>query len=602
MSRLLIVLVIVCNVGAALSQAPDTRAWYHQQAAAEKQVVVLNNARGLVPVQSLLSLSVAVIHNTCRHAGVFDSIVRKYVPATAFEAGGLKGQAAFDSLHDQLKYYNLLVVELSEDSRFDAAFLSFLQREAVDNRVFCILSGSGKNLAYLDNVHAPVIWYNSDVAAGASCAAQVLFGGAAATSRLDATYSSHYIKGSGYTTAKTRLGYGVPETAGISSNRLLAVDSIMQEAIAAKATPGAVIAVVKNGTLIFSKAYGKHTYDGAVPTVADDIFDLASVTKISATTLAAMQLYHAQRLRLDSPISAYIARTGTIADKKDIRIQEVLLHQAGFVPFIPFYEQMQPGDCSRDSSTAYPIKVADGYFVRAGYFNEVMWPAMLQAPVTTRGKYVYSDLSMYYMKEVIEEIAHRPLQEYVLDTFYKLLGLQATGYLPRTRFDKNRIIPTVEKDGWFRDMPVWGYVHDPGAAMAGGVSGHAGLFANANDLAILFQMVLNKGIYGGKRYFSAATVNLFTSRQSAVSRRGLGFDRYDPDTTQHYPSALASPQTFGHTGYTGTAVWIDPASDMVFIFLSNRVYPIDVGRGAPLMKLNVRGRIMDVFYRAMQNN
>lgn len=590
-------IVMACRVPA---QVPATQAWYTQQAYAEKQVVVLNNAKGAVPVRSLLSLSVAVLHNGCRHAAVFDSIVRKYVPAVAFDVTAVNSEAAFDSLHDQLKYYNLLVVELSEDSRLDAAFLSFLQREAGDSRVFYILGGSGKKLSLLDGISAPVIWYNQDNAAGASCAAQVLFGGVAAVNRLDARYSARYTKGSGYTTIATRLGYAVPETVHMNSRRLLAVDTIMAEAIAAKAAPGGVIAVVKNGRVVFSKAYGKHTYDGIEPVVTDDIFDLASVTKIAATTLAAMRLYDAHQLSIDSPLSAYIARTRAIADKKDIRVKEVLLHQAGFVPFIPFYEQMKPGDCSKDSSAAYSTKVADGYFVRANYFNEVMWPAMLQAPAATRGKYVYSDLSMYYMKEVIEETAHRPLQAYMPDTFYKQLGLQATGYLPRTRFDKNRIIPTVEKDGWFRDMPLQGYVHDPGAAMAGGVSGHAGLFANANDLAILFQMVLNKGVYGGERYLKAATVELFTARQSAVSRRGLGFDRYDPDTAQHYPSSLASPQTYGHTGYTGTAVWVDPASELIFIFLSNRVYPVDVGRGAPLMKLNIRGRIMDEFYRAME--
>lgn len=220
---------------------------------------------------------------------------------------------------------------------------------------------------------------------------------------------------------------------------------------------------------------------------------------------------------------------------------------------------------------------------------------MLNTKLQIRGKYEYSDLSMYFMKEVIEQLAAEPLDKYVLDEFYKPLGMQTAGFTPRNRFDRRRIVPT-EQDTYFRKTLLEGYVHDQGASMAGGVAGHAGLFASANDLAILCQMFLNCGTYGGTEYFKPETVQLFTKRQSSRSRRALGFDGWDPETKK-YPSMLASPQTYGHTGYTGTCVWIDPAKNLVYIFLSNRVHPRVTDK---LSALRIRPRIQDVIYEAIE--
>jgi CubicO group peptidase (beta-lactamase class C family) len=230
------------------------------------------------------------------------------------------------------------------------------------------------------------------------------------------------------------------------------------------------------------------------------------------------------------------------------------------------------------------------------YYKDVMWSQMLNSPVKTEGKYVYSDLSMYFMKEIVETITQQPLESYVRQNFYEPLGLQTTGYNPRYKFLKSRIVPT-EDDLTFRKTLLVGYVHDQGAAMVGGVAGHAGLFSDATDLGALYQMLLNKGTYGGKRFFKASTVELFTAQQSNLSRRGLGFDRWDPDATKKYPSELASPQTFGHTGYTGTCVWVDPKENLVYILLSNRVNPQVSNK---LSELNIRPRIQDVIYRAIE--
>jgi len=385
---------------------------------------------------------------------------------------------------------------------------------------------------------------------------------------------------------------------GLNVNDLDSIPLIVNEAIVAKGAPGAVVMIVKDGKVVFNKAYGKHTYTGKRKMQTDDIFDMASVTKIAATTLSTMDLYEKGKIAIDSTIGTYIARVREMPEKKTIKVKEVLLHQAGFFPYIKFYEKLKPNDTDTAYSEKYPTQLADHYYLKANYYQDVMWPEMLQDKVLTRGKYVYSDLSMYYMKEIVEKASSIPLNEYADQKYYSPLGMQTAGFLPRNRFKKDQIVPTTENDGWLRNMLVQGFVNDPGAAMLGGVSGHAGFFASANDMAILGQMLLNKGNYGGQTYLKPSTIELFTSNQSSVSRRGLGFDRKDPDLSKGYPSFLASNEVFGHTGYTGTAIWVDPKYNLVYIFLSNRVYPDDKNKS--LNTLNIRSRIQDVIYKAIK--
>jgi CubicO group peptidase (beta-lactamase class C family) len=272
-----------------------------------------------------------------------------------------------------------------------------------------------------------------------------------------------------------------------------------------------------------------------------------------------------------------------------------LLHQAGLIPDIQSFEKVKPADHSTDSSAAYPTKVSDHYYLRKDYYKDVMFPEMLSSPLKTRGQYVYSDVSMLFMQEVVENITAVPLNVYVQQHFYNPLGMQTAGFLPLYRFTPDRIIPT-ENDKEYRMSLLDGYVHDPTSALLGGVAGHAGLFGSANDVAILYQMVLNKGSYGGTQYFKPEVVDLFTSKQSPVSRRGLAFDRWDPIADRHYPSKLASDQTYGHTGFTGTCIWVDPKYNLVYVFLSNRVNPSVASK---LLSLNIRPRIQDVVYEAI---
>jgi CubicO group peptidase (beta-lactamase class C family) len=393
------------------------------------------------------------------------------------------------------------------------------------------------------------------------------------------------------------LGYAEPHTVGIDPDKLKKIDAIVEEAIREGATPGAVVMVLKDGKIVFNRAFGHHTYDKEVPTQSSDIFDVASVTKIFATTIAAMRLVDQGKLDLDATVGTYLSELKSLhPDKAAIKVRDLLTHRAGFIPFIPFFLKIKEGDYSNEASTRYPIKVADHFYLGGDFYKDVMWKLMMDSPLKTQGKYVYSDISMYVLKGILERIVQQPLDAYVDEQFYKPLGACSMGFCPLDRFAEERIVPT-EDDTHFRKQLLKGYVQDPGAAMAGGVSGHAGLFATAYDLAILSQMLLNGGSYSGRQYIKPETVKKFSSRQSEDSRRGLGFDCWDPESKEGYPCQLASPETFGHTGFTGTCVCIDPEHRLVYIFLSNRLYPSpDKNK---LMKLNIRPRIHDVIYEAI---
>jgi CubicO group peptidase (beta-lactamase class C family) len=559
--------------------------------------VLLNNQDAIVPLKSLDKKNIASVSLSFAYSTVFDSLANKYDKITSFSADSYKDSVNLNDLEDDLKYFNTILITIDDQNVNKAKYINFINSISKNKQVIISFFGNGPGLKSFDLLKSPIVWTAQNNADAAAIVPQYIFGGIAASNKLTTAFSARYTMGSGFTTTAIRLKYTVPEDAGLNSNNLKEIDAIAAEAISQKATPGLVVLVAKDGKVIFNKAYGTHTYDTNVPDKVTDIFDLASVTKVTATTPAVMRLFEEGKLKLDTNIGAYIPKART-TPMNNIQVREVMLHQAGFIPYIPFHDYVKTGDYSRDSSAAYPTKVADNYYIKKGFFKDFMWPKMLNSPIKTRGKYVYSDISMYVMKDIVEHISEEPLNQYAYENFYKPLGMQTAGFLPRNRFKSEQIIPT-EDDKYFRKTLLVGYVHDQGAALAGGVSGHAGLFASANDLAIIYQMLLNRGTYGGVEYFKNATVDMFTSKQSNVSRRGLGFDRWDPDSTKHYPSELASPQTYGHTGYTGTCVWVDPSRGLVYVFLSNRVNPTVTDK---LSNLKIRGRIEDVVNKAIDES
>lgn len=586
---------ILFNSACAQNPPFTGMAYVNEEKLAEKATLLFNNANYIIPLQNLEQAKIASVHFSNAYARQFDSLANKYTKVVSFNGNEYTGIKSLDDLSSDLKFYNILIVQLNDADMNNPLISDFINTNQKLKNVIIALFGSPNSLARLSNTAVPIIWCQRISPVTAFYSAQAIFGGVAVTQKLGVNISTLYKKGMGFVTTKTRLQYTVPEDAGIKTSNLDGIDNIAYEAIQERATPGCVVLVAKDGKVIFNKAYGYHTYDNTIPDKLTDIFDVASMTKISATTMEAMQLADQGKLNVDSTLGAYLPQTRK-TNKKDLTVREVLEHQAGLIPDIPTFDKIKPTDHSTDSSAMFPTKVNDNYFLRKDYFKEVMWPDMLNSPVRTRGQYIYSDLSMCFMQQVEETITATPENVYVQQQFYSPLGMQSAGFLPLYRFTPDRIIPT-EDDKKDRHALLDGFVHDPTAALMGGVAGHAGLFASANDLAILYQMMLNRGTYGGAMYIKPETVDKFTSKQSPISRRGLGFDRWDPMLDHHYPSKLASDQTYGHTGFTGTCVWVDPKYNLVYIFLSNRVNPTV---GSKLSSLNIRPRIQDVVYEAIQ--
>lgn len=384
------------------------------------------------------------------------------------------------------------------------------------------------------------------------------------------------------------------------------IDSIAQDGVAKKAFPGCVVMAVHKGEIIYNKAFGKYEYDSAAkPMSLESIFDLASVTKTTATTVSIMKLYEEGKVKLDGKLKDYLPYVAG-SDKENLRINDILLHQAGLVPFIAFYKETidpatgipDPAIYATKPSKDFSTRVAENIYLRNDWQDTLM-NRILKSPLGPQNKYVYSDNDFIFLGKIVEQVSGLSLDQYVQKTFYSKIGMYTTGYKPRNRFAVDGIVPT-ETEKHFRQQTTRGDVHDEGASLFGGVAGHAGLFSNAYDMAMLYQMLLNGGEFNGVRYLKPETVKLFTAYNSKVSRRGLGFDKPEKDNTLRkdpYPSQLASPETFGHTGFTGTCVWVDPKYDLVYVFLSNRVNPTRDNN--KLGQMGIRGKIQDAIYRAL---
>lgn len=555
-------------------------AQYKQTIANETQL--LFNKNKIIPLERLDDLKIAVAVSSEEKYSAFVEQLDRYADVSVID---------LSQLNEQGKLYNTIIVAgtASDLAMTNAALLN----QAVSNNkniIFCKFLDSEvsriQNIAQFGGKVTELVSSEFSVQAQRNLAMSI-FGG------LGITEGNAKLK-----TTQTRLQYSDGVGAGLDLPKMTQkIDAIAAEAIREQATPGLVVMAIKNGQVIFEKAYGNHTYEANQKTTINDIFDLASVSKIAGTTPVVMHLQESNAIHLDSTMGHYLWDVRS-TNKKDIKLRTVLLHEAGFTPYIPFYRDLKPGDVQSFSSATHQVQLADSSYLINNYYEEVMWPQMMNSAVKPSGNYVYSDISMYVMKEVAEHITSIPMDEYVQQILYRPIGMKTAGYNPRTRFEKNRIIPT-EHDTSFRKVLLEGFVHDQGAAMAGGVAGHAGLFASANDLAIYGQLLLNRGEYGGTRYFNENTVDLFTSNQSKTSRRGLGFDRADPDMKKEYPSKLANTSVYGHTGYTGTCIWIDPKHQLVYIFLSNRVHP---QVSTKLLNLNIRSRIQDAIYETINES
>jgi beta-N-acetylhexosaminidase len=402
-----------------------------------------------------------------------------------------------------------------------------------------------------------------------------------------------------------RLSYTLPEAAGINSKTLSKIEAIAREAIEIKATPGSHVLVAKDGKVVYEQSNGYLTYENNIEVSDKTIYDLASVTKVSATLQTVMFMHEKGLIDINKKVSVYLPELKN-SNKKDFTIKDILIHQAGLWPFLPFWSEtvksgtQLPQYYSSTSSEDYPFPVAEGLFAHKS-MKDSLWSWIIKAkvrekPPRTAYNYTYSDMGFYILQHLAEKILNQPMEEFLEQNLYEPLGAYALGYLPLQKFPDNLIAPT-ENDILFRNRLLTGYVHDQGAAMHGGIAGHAGLFGTANDLAKLGQMLLQKGSYGGHQYYKPETIETFTAKQYEPSRRGLGWDKPTPSDWNGPTTLLASKKTFGHTGFTGTCIWVDPEFNLVFIYLSNRVHP-DMTNNR-LLNANIRPRIQEVIYKAI---
>ncbi|MCB0562966.1 MAG: serine hydrolase [Phaeodactylibacter sp.] len=577
-------------------------------------LTMVRNPEGLIPFRQLDTLKLASLSIGVGPDNPFQQRLLSYQHMPALQVDKEISSAKSQELLQQLAGYDAVIVGLHDmNSRASRNFgitqstRSFLQALSRQTRVILAVFGNPYSLRYFDDIGWVLEAYDEDPATQ-GLAAQALFGAIALKGRLPVTASPRSAYGMGVFTRKMqRFGYAPPESMGLDSGAIAQIETIAGNAIEAKATPGCAVLVAKDGNIVFEKAFGYHTYGRQHPVALDDLYDLASLTKITSATLAVMKLYEEGRLNLDSPIVQYLPELeGT--NKAGLVLRDIMAHRAGLADWIPFYKQTMTTQRRRirqrqefyhhTPDAAFSIAVANNLFLRRD-FADTIWEQIFQSPVQANPTYEYSDLGFYMIARIVERLSGQSLDEYVNTHFYQPLGLNRMGYNPWKHFSKDKVVPT-EKDNYFRLQTVQAYVHDMGAAMLGGVSGHAGLFANAHDVAVIMQMLLNKGTYGGQQFLRPETIATFTTRHPDDTRRGIGFDmrQLDPSRWINLP-AEASENTFGHTGFTGTCAWADPEKNLVYVFLSNRTYPSM--NNYKLNKMKTRRRILNTVYEAMEN-
>ena len=577
----------------------------------EALTVVRND--GTLPVQGLDTLRIAalVIGDSVR--STFPKYLGRYATITEIHCNKVLNAAQSQSLLDSLKKFNLVIASVHNTSyRANKEFgvpqitLDLLRRIGNQQRLVFALFANPYRLgtAYGAQRWNGIVVAYEETDETQDLAAQLIFGAIQSTGTLPVSASPFFQRGTGIMDPSVgRLRYVLPEQDSVETGQLLRIDTLVNEGLAAHAYPGCQVLVARNGAVIWNKAYGSPTYAGERPVRTDDIYDLASISKVAGTTMALMKLTDQGRLDVEKTLGDYLPE---LNDKypyhASLKLSEILAHQAGLRPFSPFYlrllnnGKLRPGLVAKVPDPTHAMRVADSVYISTTYRDSlVQW--VLETPVNERGKYVYSDMGMYLLMRVVERVSGQPFDCFLETSFYAPLGLSTMGYRPLNRFPSERIMPT-ENDVTFRHSQIRGDVHDPGAAMMGGVAGHAGLFSDANDLAVLMQMLLNGGTYGGRRYLQEKTVNRFTACRFCTghprtdNRRGLGWDKPQLRGTPGPSCEQASPLSFGHTGFTGTMTWADPANGTVYVFLSNRVFP-DAGN-TKLAKLNIRTKIQSV--------
>ncbi len=586
-------------------------------------LTLIKNENELLPFKELdktkiASVAIGSSDNT------FQSYLKKYGEVTTYNINSTNNISQIENLKD----YDIVIVSIHSDKIGDTAEL---QKLANDKKVVLVMFTSPYRLSNFKTTaeiaKALIVAYDNSSFAQMS-AAQGVYGGIQITGKLPVS-SEGFVEGTGINTSKTRLSYSLPEEVGIDSEKLGDIESIALEGIRQRAFPGCQVLIAKDGVVIYDREFGEFDYGNSSDVTSETVYDLASVTKASATLPAIMKLYDDGKIRMQDRLDKFVPETKG-SDKANIRIRSLLLHESGIASFIPYYMtaidstsftgnifgprsnkfnayyagawgrtdyKFHPDMISSKQSNEFYLPVAANMYASDKMISTLL-KDVIDSPLRGVGRYRYSCLNFMLLKEIVENVEGTDLNQFLQQNFYDKLGATTTTFQPLKHMSVDVITPT-ENDPFFRKQHLRGHVHDEGAALFGGISGNAGLFSSANDLAKLYQMWLNGGEYGGERYLSEKTVSLFTSTKSSISRRGLGFDKPDPKNSKYSPTSPGAPiSTYGHTGFTGTCFWIDPDNNIIYILLSNRVNP--TRSPDRLSSLEIRSRIQEEIYKALK--
>lgn len=579
-------------------------------------ITVLGDFKGKIPLLPKYYFEkIAIVSFGKSNKTTFQKRFSSYFDASYFNIpyNISKGQAS--KYIDILKKFDRVIVgfhgykkRATNNFGISNRILNLLKQTNKNSSLIITMFGTPYALSLFDDSFCLIEAYEDDNISQ-DMAAQAILGVSIINGKLPISASATFKEQAGaIIQASDVLGYSIPEEVKINGDSLKTkIDKLVEEIFDSAAAPGCQILIAKDGKIIFDKCYGYWDYSKKRKVKHNDIYGLASVTKVMATTLSMMKLQDEGKLNVFNKFSKYIDKGIENSNKKDVVIMDAMAHHAGLKPWIPAYRMtldtigkkvvLSKRFYRNKKIGEFNIKVADRMYLKSS-FVDTLWSLLLESPMLDHRKYKYSDLGLILTKEVVEKVSGIKEDKYVEDNFYHPMGLRYTMYNPLNKFKKSKVVPS-EKDDYWRHQIVQGYVHDMWAGMLGGVSGHAGLFSNSRDLARLLQMVLNGGKYGREKFFSFPTVYSFTTRFRNSTRRGIGWDMKELDRNKDCNiSDLASTSTFGHYGFTGTGVWVDPENKIVYVFLSNRTYPTMKNR--KLYKYNFRSKIQSAIYESIK--
>lgn len=576
----------------------------------ENSVTLIKNENSIFPIRNLEKQKIAYVKLGDSENADFLSTLNKYSTVDVVSSGSKEG------LLNKLKSYSLVIVGFHKSNvnpwksyKFSDVELNWLSEISKKHNVILNVFTSPYSLLQIknfENIESVLVSYQNSKDSQ-EVSAQMIFGAMATNGKLPVTINNEFEEGSGiHSSMLMRLGYSIPEDVGLNSEKLKSIDSIFEVVIDEKMAPGGQVLVARFGKVVYHKSYGYHTYDRKNKVESDDIYDLASLTKILGGLPYVMKSYEDGLFKLDTKLGELLPYLKG-SNKDSITLRKALSHNGRILPWIPYYVETLDSITNRPSvklysksrSEDFSIRVSENLYLKNS-FTDTIYKRIADSDLLKRPGYRYSGLIFYLFKKYFKDTYGKEMDELNDDYFYKRMGAQTLMYNPIGKIDINRIVPS-EIDNYYRNDTLQGYVHDMGAAMFNGVSGNAGLFSNSNDIAKMMQMYLQKGYYGGERFLNTETIDTFNRRHFLDHdiRRGLGFDKPQlEDSKSTATCGCMSDKSFGHSGFTGTYAWADPETQIVYVFLSNRVYP-SMDRNK-LGKENIRTIVQQIIVDAIE--